>query len=132
MDKWTFPELEYKRPDVDEVRNIITKHTEAVRNAKSGDDVLDAIFSLDRTMSPVMDMGTLASVRNTLDTTDEFYDKENEYISQMMPTITPDIVAFSSAVEESPFRKSVEERLGTSILSGQSFRERVSARKTFH
>ena len=112
MDKWTFPELEYKRPDVDEVRNIITKHTEAVRNAKSGDDVLDAIFSLDRTMSPVMDMGTLASVRNTLDTTDEFYDKENEYISQMMPTITPDIVAFSSAVEESPFRKSVEERFG--------------------
>ena len=37
---WKFSELEYKRPDKDEVVKLITENTEAVRNASSGEEVV--------------------------------------------------------------------------------------------
>ena len=38
---WKFSELEYKRPDVDELVKLITDTTEAVKNAGSGEEVLE-------------------------------------------------------------------------------------------
>ena len=109
---WTFPEIEYKRPNPDEIINTLKKHTECVKNAKSGDEVIETILSLDKELMPVFDMFSIASVRNTLDTTDEFYEKEQEYLNQRAPELAPYSIAFSDAVESSPFRADVERRFG--------------------
>lgn len=112
MENWTFAELQYERPDMDKVMALLRAYTERVRSASSAQEVIDAVLEQDRETAPVMDMATLVMVRHTLDTTDEFYDGENAWLDQTVPTLMPDSVAFTAALEESPFRKELEERFG--------------------
>ena len=55
---------------------------------------------------------TLVYVRHTLDTTDEFYEKEQEYLDNQLPELSPYQVALSSAIADSPFRPEIEAKYG--------------------
>ena len=109
---WKFSELEYKRPDMDELVKKLNEATEKVRNASSGEEVLDILMESEKTSQELSTMFTIVSIRHTLDTTDKFYDEENQWINETMPTIMPNMLAFNAAIEESPYRPFIEEKLG--------------------
>ncbi len=68
---------------------------------------------------------TIASIRHTLDTTDTYYEKEDEYINNTIPTVMPKF-AFDAAVMNSPFRDDIEKEYGK-----QYFAQKELNRKTF-
>lgn len=112
MNDWTFPAIEYRRPDVEEFVRIVQSYTDQVKNARNGGQVTEAILNMDRDTAPMQDMLVIVMIRNTLDTTDPFYEAEQAWADQTLPTITPAIIAFNDAVAESPFRSDVEARFG--------------------
>ena len=109
---WKFSELEYIRPDKDEIVKETLEATEMVKNASSGEEVLDIIMKVEERSRELGTLFSIVNIRHTLDTGDEFYDKENQWINETLPTIMPVMLGLNSAIEESPYRPYIEEKLG--------------------
>ena len=75
------------------------------------------------------DMATrfmIVNIRHTLDTGDKFYEDENNWLNEVYPTMMPKMLQLNAAIEESPYRAYVEEKLGK-----QYFVEMELQKKTF-
>ena len=112
MSEWKFSELEYTRPDFEDAKTQLAAWKERVENAASAQDVFDVMSELEKASDRLSTQFTLVYVRHTIDTTDEFYDKEQEYLNEKLPEISPFQVALSAAIADSPFRPDIEARYG--------------------
>ena len=111
-----FPDLAYQRPDFAAIQKGLTARTEAVRAARSYAEIRDLFLSFDREWQQVSTQLNIAYIRNTLDTTDAFYEQEIAAINDAIPTLTPYSVAFNQAVAESPFRPELEQEFGGQLF----------------
>ena len=109
---WKFSELEYKRFDVDEITKKIDEAIEAIKNAKSGEEVLDIMMKNEETSNDMATRFMIVNIRHTLDTGDKFYEDENNWLNEVYPTMMPKMLQLNAAIEESPYRSYVEEKLG--------------------
>ena len=107
-----FSEIKYVRPDVDAVRAEIDKYIAELKNAASAAEQIKIIFEHEEAQKKYSTMSTVASIRNSIDTRDEFYEKEIEYIDENSPLIEEKEQEFLSALLESKFRPELEERFG--------------------
>ena len=123
---WKFSELEYKRFDVDEITKKIDEAIEAIKNAKSGEEVLDIMMKNEETSNDMATRFMIVNIRHTLDTGDKFYEDENNWLNEVYPTMMPKMLQLNAAIEESPYRSYVEEKLGK-----QYFVEMELQKKTF-
>ena len=123
---WKFSELEYKRFDVDEITKKIDEAIEAIHNAKSGEEVLDIMMKNEETSNDMATRFMIVNIRHTLDTGDKFYEDENNWLNEVYPTMMPKMLQLNAAIEESPYRAYVEEKLGK-----QYFVEMELQKKTF-
>ncbi len=112
MSEWTFSELKYTRPDFEAAKTMLTEMKARVKAAASAEEVFDVITELDEASKQLATQYTLAEVRHTIDTTDEFYEEELSWLHEQLPEISPYQVDLSSAVAESPFRPEIEARYG--------------------
>ena len=112
----TFSELEYKRPDFEQMAKIWQKATQDILNAKSYEDIRSIIKDVDLASKHVTTMMTVASIRNTLNTTDEFYEAENEYNETEYPAITEHYVEYAKTLINSPYAKDINEEYGMELL----------------
>ncbi len=112
MNDWKFSELEYTRPDFDAAAAMLGALKARVDGASSAQDVFDVIAELDEASKHLATQYTLVHVRHTINTADEFYEKEYEFLNDRLPEIMPYQVALSSAIADSPFRPEVEARYG--------------------
>ena len=112
MNLWTFPEMTYTRPDFEAAKKQLTEWKERVESAASAQDVFDVIAELDEENKHLKTQLTLVYVRHTIDTTDEYYEKEQEYLDEQLPEVSPYTIALSSAIADSPFRPEIEAKYG--------------------
>lgn len=113
---WKFNELEYVRPDLEAEKAFLEAQTQKLRAARSAEEVFTVLEENDARSNELMSTFTLAYVRNTLDTTDSFYEEEIAFLNNELPLLTPYSLAFSDALSESPFRPQVEERFGRQLF----------------
>ena len=125
MNNWTFNGIEYKRPDINAAIRETEALTKKVEEAACKEDVIDAILAMDRASAEMEDVLSVAMIRNTLDTTDPFYEAEQAWIDQTMPTFAPYRIAFSKAVRESRFRDDVKERFGKNYFIRMELSEKA-------
>ena len=102
MNEFVFSELEYIRPDFEHMGNVWKEATEAVKKATCIEEISEVIKKVDKEYRHVSTMMNIASIRNTLNTTDEFYEAENEYNETTFPTITQYSVEFNKAMINTP------------------------------
>ena len=126
MENWKFSELTYERPDVEKIIAILQENEQKVKNAQSASEVIKIIEDFEAWNRKLSDLLTIVQIRHTLDTADEFYEKENEWIGETMPTIMPYSLAFDEAVATSAFRQEIEEKYGK-----QYFVQMELQKKTF-
>ena len=112
-----FSEMPYTRPDIDALRgkmdDIVRRMTEA-ENARTQIDAFEEYQALARDVQTNM---TLAYVRHTIDTRDEFYDKENEYCDEVGPLLQEQIQRVGLALLGSKFRPELEARYGKLLFT---------------
>ena len=117
MENWTFASIPYQRPDVEQAKRSYQAWTEQVKNAKDYAEVRGILLEIDRATMPFDEQCTVAYIRNTLNTADEFYEKELEYLNDALPELEQYSVACYEALFDSPFRKELEQEFGRQLFA---------------
>ena len=107
-----FSEMPYERPDAEAVKKELQELTERLKNAKSYEEARAVFLEKEEAEKVVDTMGTLAYVRHSIDTRDEFYDEEIEFWDEVGPEFEEYEQAWIDALLESPFRKDFEVEYG--------------------
>lgn len=116
MKEFTFSQLEYIRPDFNKLKEEHLSMIEEIHNAKEYSDIQKVIERSDRLMSTASTMYTLAYIRNTLDTTDEFYEKEVEYNDEHFAALGVEGTMFNKALLECKFTDDITAEYGSEFL----------------
>ena len=111
-----FSELPYKRPDKDEILARLSDLTERLRAAQDAETAEAVYLEADAFIGDVQTQGSLAYVRHSIDTRDEFYDAEYEWWNETNPLLAEGQNAFQQALFESPFRPQIEEKYGSVVF----------------
>ena len=107
MENYKFSTLEYKRPDLETRRAKLAQWKAAVGQAESYEALRSLIFEIDRESCELFTQYSIAHIRHTLDTRDEFYEAEINYLQDTLPTLSGDEVALREAIAASPFRADI-------------------------
>lgn len=108
-----FSELVYTRPDVATLAASIRAYTAAIPKATSFAEIRALFMAHQEEMSRFYTMYTIASVRNTVDTRDAFYEAEMEYLDSEEPKLNLILRNANEALLVSSFRKEMEAEFGT-------------------
>ena len=111
-----FSEMEYRRPDMEALKALVEEATRKVKEAGSSEEVKEAYFTLQEKELDADTMFTLAHIRNTIDTTDAFYDGENRWLRENYAQLTPVFNAYEEALAKSAFRKDLEAEFGAQLF----------------
>lgn len=130
MENFTFSTLAYERTDFDKLEAEYRKLIQQVKEAKSYQEVQDAIKKDEELSNPALTMESIAFIRNTLNTTDEFYEKEVEYINNRSAELKAATTEFSKALLESQFAEDIDKEYGKEYLTrtrreAEQFREEL-------
>ena len=108
----TFSEMTYTRPDVAAARAELDAICDALTKAESAAEQIAAVARLNALEGRVSTMAQLAHIRHTIDTRDEFYDAENDFIDENLPLLEEATQRVNRALLASPFREALEKEYG--------------------
>ena len=74
-----FSEMPYTRPNLEEIQKSGNELLEKIRSASAAEEQIDAYLAYEEMSRQVGTNCALAYVRHTIDTRDEFYEKESDY-----------------------------------------------------
>jgi M3 family oligoendopeptidase len=107
-----FNEYKYERIDMEKFESKFNKHLKNFSGA-TGFEYQDNVMSEINIMRNNFDtMATIVSIRHSIDTNDEFYDKENEYYDNVVPVYQGLISEYYKLLVNSKFRNKLEEKWG--------------------
>ncbi len=108
-----FNDYKYVRPNLDELKKALTLQMEKLTDEHSFEEQYEAYLEIDKLGESFGTMATLSSIRNSINTTDEFYEKENEFFDVEVPTLMPLFHQINLLVYNTKYRKQFEEKMGT-------------------
>lgn len=108
-----FSEFKYQRPDLEAIKKKIQKLLDMVGTDKSYEDELKAIHAYFKLSDSLGTQGQLVGIRNSIDTTDEFYEKEQEFFDENMPYLREYEQMFTEKLLKSKHRQKLEIELGS-------------------
>lgn len=111
MDK--FSDLKYVRVDLDAYKTEINELLISFDLATTAKEQLEIFNNITIATNHVSTMCELGSVRVTLNTKDEFYEKEREYIDDLTPELTAISTQVYKRMLNSKFRVELEASLGS-------------------
>lgn len=118
MKNFKFSELEYIRPDFETFKKDLEETTKKVKAATSYEIMREAMLQILEKTEQIEFLCVLASIRNTLNTTDEFYEKEVEFITMTEPTTKEANNELNKAILASPFVIDLEKEYGKQLIIG--------------
>lgn len=107
-----FKDMPYKRVDMEAAKQelaTIMKEFEAAKTAQEQLEVHKRYYALSERMQTQM---TIASIRHSIDTSDEFYEAEKTYYDQEGPAFDNLAVQYKKMLYASPFREEIEKVIG--------------------
>lgn len=110
-----FNKLEYKRPEFESFFTEIYEKLDVLKNAKNEEEFFQTFKNLEKITAKFMQAYTIAYVRLTINTKDEFYQKEVEKIENILPRYSEFSNKLQKVRLESPYRKEFERRFGENI-----------------
>ena len=111
-----FKDMPYQRPDIEELKKAHEEAIEKLKNAATYEEARKAYFDLQEQETEAGTMMSICSVRNTIDTTDEFYASEMKAIREASASLIPLGKQFDEAMANSPFRADFEKEFGPQLL----------------
>ncbi len=111
-----FSEMPYVRPDMDKVKAELNACAEKIRTADSVEAQIAAFDEASELSKDLMTTGSIAYVRNTINTADKYYDAEREFFDQTGPELEESLQAINIALLDSPYRKELEAHYGSLLF----------------
>lgn len=108
----TFEEFKYARPNIEETAEQLKEIEQSVLNAKSASEVL-AIFDKYNTIRHNLEtQSILVEIRHTINTTDKFYEEEQEFWDNYKPELTSLYSKVDKAIFYSEFKEELIKEIG--------------------
>ncbi|USB32823.1 M3 family oligoendopeptidase [Paenibacillus sp. YPG26] len=112
-----FNEYPYSRPDIKDVERQFRDLLEQFNEAASFEEQDQAFERINKLRSEFETLGTIVSVRHSIDTTDEFYKAEQDYMDEVGPLYQEYVTNYYTAVVQSIFRAELEQKWGRQLFS---------------
>ena len=107
-----FNEYKYEHLDLEKIKKIFSKLIESFEKAENVEGQITAFDKIIKLRNHIETMQTLVSVRHSIDTNDEFYDKENEYMDEISPILFGFTNDFYKALVNSKFKDELVQKYG--------------------
>ncbi len=104
-----FTEYEYKRPEFDSIKVQYTNLIHMFNNSQNVEEQYTYVQKINELQKEIETMAQLVYIRNSIDTADEFYDNENDYINMISPKLHGLRVEFYKALLNSKFKDKLKE-----------------------
>lgn len=107
-----FSEMPYSRPDMEVLAAATTQTLEAMKAAPNAAGQIAAYDAYEKKMQTAGTMQQIAYIRHTINTKDEFYNAENDYMDEIGPKLQELSHQVNTALLESPYRAELEKHYG--------------------
>lgn len=107
-----FKDMPYERIDFAKAKAELSEIMEKSKAAKSGEEQFEIHKEFYQLNDKIQTQVTLCSIRHTIDTTDEFYEKEQNYYDEQIPEYSNMCVEYQKILFHSPYRQVLEEKIG--------------------
>ena len=124
-----FSEIVYKRPDMAALKKAMKQQLELLKKAKTYEEARAAYLTSQEITAHAETSYVVASVRNTLDTTDKFYDGEMQFFNRALAMLMPISKAFIDAMLKTPFRAEFEAEFGKQLFTLAEMAQKSQSKK---
>ena len=107
-----FSEMPYSRPDMEALAAATTQTLEAMKATPNAAGQIAAYDAYEKKMQTAGTMQQIAYIRHTINTKDEFYNAENDYMDEIGPKLQELSHRVNTALLESPYRAELERHYG--------------------
>lgn len=111
-----FSSMPYTRPNIEDLKSKLSLLQTKIETAKNANQQISAYYEVCKISEEYSTMGSLAYVRHTINTNDEFYDRENDFFDEKGPEIADCFQKINKALLASPFRAELEGVLGSLLF----------------
>ena len=112
----TFKEYQYKRPEINEVKEMFSSALNRFKGAQDITEQMEAIREINTLRNSVSTMINLVYIRHSIDTNDKFYKDENDYMDEFAPEMEELTSLFYQQLVKSPFRTELEAKWGSQLF----------------
>jgi M3 family oligoendopeptidase len=112
-----FEEYTYTRPNLDEVKTRFEAAIEKFTNASSIEEQSVAMNEVNEIRNDIGTMFNLCYIRHSVDTNDEFYKAEQDYMDEVQPEIEGLVTQYYQALVNSKFRNELESKWGKQLFA---------------
>lgn len=112
-----FNDYEYVRPDFENVKVQYLKLVNDFKNSTTADEQYLFIKKINALSREVETMSQLVYIRNSINTADEFYDREKDYMDMTSPKFHGLRVEFYKALLNSRFKDELKEKIHPQLIT---------------
>ena len=120
-----FKDMKYERPDIEAVKAELKGLIEGLNNAETYEEAREIFLKEEELSRHIETMFNLVHIRHSIDTRDEFYDKENDFIDAAGPELAEYAQGFTKAMLASKFRPDFEKEYGELMFINSEISERT-------
>ncbi len=120
-----FSEIEYKRPDFDEIKEGIKAYIEKFKAAKDFKEAKALFEDYQKTSGELSTMYEVAMIRNTIDTRDEFYEAEVAFFNENIPELEPLEKEADELILNSPYKDKFSSAYGKIFIKDMEIRQKL-------
>lgn len=117
-----FTELPYQRPNIESFKRLFREQIDVLKNADTVDQQKEAIQAINKINADIDTQSNLAYIRNSIDTTDAFYEGERTFFDENSPEIHDINFEYYQALAASKFKKELVEEFGEQLFTIAEYR----------
>ena len=104
-----FSEFKYERPNLEAFKKEVEGYIAMIGEGKTLQEEITAIENVFKLNDQMFTQASLVGVRNSIDTTDDFYEKEQEFFDENLPHLQQYEHTFTAKLLLSKHRKDLEQ-----------------------
>ncbi len=112
-----FENYTYTRPNLTEIKTDFDAAIEDFNNAASAGEQSKAMDRVNEIRNNLGTMFNLCSIRHSIDTNDEFYQAEQDYMDEIQPKVEGLVTQYYQALVDSKYRTELEEKWGIQLFA---------------
>jgi len=112
-----FADYTYTRPNIDEIKKKFDAALLKFNEAKTVEEQSNAMNAINDIRNDFGTMANLCYIRHSVDTNDEFYKEEQDYMDEIEPEMDGLLTKYYQSLVNSKFRKDLEEKWGSQVFA---------------
>ncbi|MEH7501724.1 M3 family oligoendopeptidase [Neobacillus drentensis] len=112
-----FENYTYIRPNLEEVTEKFNVALESLKNAESVEEQSRVMNEINQLRNDLGTMFNLCYIRHSIDTNDEFYKDEQDFMDEIQPEVEGLVTKYYQVLVNSKFRSQLEEKWGKQLFA---------------